>query len=54
MKKIIVMQLEPAKETKGCYRFMQVAGDRGVETLYVRKADVDGKPPKQITLTVEG
>lgn len=54
MKKTIVMRLEPAKETPGCYRYMRDAGDRGVETIYLRKADVEGPPPAEITMTLKG
>lgn len=54
MKKTIVMKLAPDKETKGCYRYMREAGDEGVDTIYLRKAAVDGKPPQQATLVFTG
>ncbi len=50
-------QLEPAKETPGCYRYMQVGGDPGVATLYLRKDALRGEPAPlrlQMVLTPTG
>lgn len=54
VKKTIVMKLAPDKETKGCYRYMREAGDTGVDTVYLRKDSVEGKPPAQLTVTYVG
>lgn len=54
MKKTIVMRIAPEKETKGCHRYVAEAGDRGCETLYLRKSEIEGSPPAQITVTITG
>lgn len=54
MKKTFRMQLETAKETKGCHRYRLADGDGGVETLYLRKSEVSGKAPEQILITITG
>jgi hypothetical protein len=54
MKKTIVMKLAPEKETPGCYRYMREGGDQGVDTLYLRKREVDGPAPAQLTVTITG
>lgn len=55
MKKTIVFEIAPEKETKGCFRYMRTAGDEGVRTIYLNKCDLDGrKPPQRVTMTLEG
>lgn len=54
MKKTIILRLEPAKETRFSHRYTREVGDLAVGTLYLRKRDLDGKPPTRLTLTVEG
>lgn len=53
-KKTIVFEINPTKETPGCYRYMRTGGDEGVETLYLRKESLEGAAPTQITMTLTG
>lgn len=55
MKKTIVFEIAPEKETKGCHRYMRSAGDEGIRTLYLNKCDLDGhKAPARLTVIIEG
>lgn len=44
MQIIAEYELEPDKETKGCYRYKHVGGDPGIVTHYLRKDALGGQP----------
>lgn len=52
MHKTFIMERQDAKETKGCYRYAQVAGDPGVTTIYLRKEFTEGRPPRRIAVSL--
>jgi len=53
MQIIAEYEIQPDKETPGCYRYARVGGDQGVVTLYVRKDALGGQPaPKRLQMVL--
>lgn len=49
---VIIFERLAHKETKGCHRYQAVDGDRGVETIYLRKEHFGDKAPDKVQVTI--
>jgi hypothetical protein len=45
-------EIQPDKETKGCYRYRYDGGDHGVATIYIRKEAFGDDAPRRLSIVI--